>query len=141
MQRGIITLFVLITVPLVTAKSPRTDVTVSGLSSGAAMATQLHFAFSKDISGAGVLAGPPYYCGGNGMTVALCMSGPALYVSVSVLQSKINSYKSAGSIDDPANIANDPVYVFSGKYDTVAYPGVVKLNKDLYARFNANVKT
>ena len=120
---------------------PRTDVTVSGISSGAAMATQLHIAFSESISGCGILAGPPYYCGGNGVTTALCMTGPAAYISVSALQYKIKSYRSSGSIDDPSKLKDDPVYVFSGKYDTVAYPGVVKLNADLYSRLGANVKT
>ncbi|CAF3813204.1 unnamed protein product [Adineta steineri] len=135
------TVIVLTVVSLVTAKAPRTDVTVSGISSGGAMATQLHLAFSKDISGCGILAGPPFYCAGSGFTTALCMSGPAAYVSVSTLQLKINSYALTGSIDSPTNIASDSVYVFSGKYDTVAYPGVVKLNEDLYKRFGANVKT
>lgn len=126
---------------LVAGKSPRTDVTVSGISSGGAMATQLHIAYSKDISGCGIVAGPPFYCAGSGLTTAFCMTGPALYIPVSALQLKINTYKLSGSIDDPANMANDSVYVFSGKYDTVAYPGVVKINKDLYSRLGANVKT
>ena len=43
---------------LVRAKFPRTNVTVSGVSSGGAMATQLHLAFSKDISGVEILTGP-----------------------------------------------------------------------------------
>ncbi|CAF4481152.1 unnamed protein product, partial [Rotaria magnacalcarata] len=44
-------------------------------------------------------------------------------------------------IDDPVNIEGDPVYVFSGIYDKVAYPGVVKLNEQLYSRLGAMVKT
>ena len=36
--------------------------TVSGFSSGAMMATQLHMAFSSQIEGAGILAGVPYHC-------------------------------------------------------------------------------
>jgi len=131
----------LIVVSSAIASVPRTDVTVSGISSGGAMATQLHLAFSNDISGCGILAGPPYYCGGNGMTTAVCMSGPAAFISVSALQWKLNSYASVGSIDGPSNVVNDPVYVFSGKYDTVAYPGIVKLNEQLYTRLGANVKT
>jgi predicted esterase len=131
----------LIAVSMVSGSVPRTDVTVSGISSGGAMATQLHLAFSKDISGCGILAGPPYYCAGNGMTTAVCMSGPAAYISASALQWKLNSYALVGSVDDPSNVANDRVYVFSGKHDTVAYPGIVKLNEQLYSRLGANVKT
>ena len=132
---------ILLIVYLVIASVPRTDVTVSGISSGGAMATQLHIAFSKDISGCGILAGPPYYCAGGGFTTALCMTGPASFISVSALEWKLNYYASFGSIDDPSNIEDDPVYVFSGTKDTVAYPGVVKLNEDLYSRLKAKVKT
>jgi len=38
------------------------ETTVQGLSSGAFMAVQLHFAFSENIKGAAVHAGGPYYC-------------------------------------------------------------------------------
>ena len=39
------------------------EVSVSGFSSGAQMAVQMHFAYSKTIrKGAGVIAGGPYYC-------------------------------------------------------------------------------
>jgi hypothetical protein len=132
---------ILTVMPLVAASKPRTDVTVSGISSGGGMATQLHFALSKEISGCGILAGPPYYCAGNSMTMAVCMTGPAAYISTLALQWTIESYALSGSIDDPSTIANDPVYVFSGKYDSVVYPGIAKLNEELYLRFGANVKT
>lgn len=38
------------------------DIAVSGISSGAAMAHQLHIAHSKDLAGAGLVAGPPFRC-------------------------------------------------------------------------------
>ncbi len=38
------------------------QISVVGLSSGAAMATQMHVAFSKTFMGAGIVAGVPYYC-------------------------------------------------------------------------------
>ncbi|CAF1184393.1 unnamed protein product [Adineta steineri] len=131
----------LLLVSLVIAKIPRTDVTVSGFSSGGAMATQLHFALSNDISGCGVLAGPPYYCGGNGMTMAICLNGPASFISVSAMQTALNSNALYRNIDSLSNIRNDPVYAFSGKYDTVVLPGIATLNEQLYTRFGANVKT
>src|SRR4051812_9587144 len=39
-----------------------TQVTVSGLSSGAYMAVQFEVAFSRTVRGAGVIAGGPYFC-------------------------------------------------------------------------------
>ena len=135
------TMVILMITSLVSGKVPRTDVTVSGISSGGAMATQLHIAFSKEISGCGILAGPPYYCAGNGWTMTVCMTGPAAYISVSALQLAIDSYVVSGTIDDPSSISNDSVYVFSGQYDSVVYPGIVKLNEKVYSQLGANVKT
>ena len=56
------------------------DVTVSGLSSGAFMAVQLHVAYSSIISGAAVYAGGPYWCAqGNLNTATLdCMVGQCI---------------------------------------------------------------
>ena len=132
---------VLILVSLVKAKLPRTNVTVSGVSSGGAMATQLHLAFSKDISGVGILAGPPYYCAAGGLLVLVCMTGPAFYVPVAALELILKTYAAAGSVDDLTNVVNDPVYVYTGKYDTIVNPGVVKINTELYTQLSANVTT
>jgi hypothetical protein len=138
---NIVVIVVLIFASSVTAKLPRTNVTVSGLSSGGAVATQLHLAFSKDISGVGILAGPPYYCAAGGLLLLVCITGPAFYVPVAALELKLKSYASAGSVDDPTNVVNDPVYVFTGKYDTIVNPGIVKINAELYTLLSANITT
>ena len=102
---------------LVNANVSRTNVTISGLSSGASMANQLHIAFSKEISGVGVLAGPPYYCAGSLLSAAACMSGPITSISVLGIDKKIKSFESAGTVDSTSNMVGDPVYIFSGKYE------------------------
>ncbi|CAF2710932.1 unnamed protein product [Rotaria sp. Silwood2] len=132
---------VLVVVSCVQATLSQTIITISGASSGATMATQMHFAFSNEISGCAVLAGPPYYCAGNILTAAACMTGPVTSVSVPVLERQLKSYEKDGSIDRLANIKDDPVYIFSGKYDPVALPGLVKLNEKLYLPLGANLKT
>ncbi|CAF3419886.1 unnamed protein product [Rotaria sp. Silwood2] len=137
----ILNAIILIFISSVSASVPRTDVTVSGISSGGAMATQLPIGFSKDTSGCGILAGPPYYCSASGLTTAVRMTGPPSFIFVSNLESKVKYYASNEYIDDRSNIAGDPVYIFSGKYDKIAYPAVVKLDADLYTRLNATVKT
>lgn len=131
----------LFVVPLVNAYVSRTDVTVSGASSGAAMATQLHIAFSKDVSGVGVLAGPPYDCAGSLLTAAECLSGPVTKISVPDIIKRIDKYESAGSIDSTSYLTGDPVYIFSGKYDPVVVQPIAKLNADLYSTYNTNIKT
>ncbi|CAF1418264.1 unnamed protein product, partial [Adineta ricciae] len=122
---------------------PRTDVTVSGISAGGSMATQLHLAFSSEISGCGVVAGPPYYCAQGAMMTAIgaCMRGPATSVSANTLQNKLKSYVSSGSADPIANVKNDPVYIFTGQKDGTVIPGVVKVNEQIYSALGANIKT
>ncbi|MCR6665751.1 MAG: hypothetical protein NVV69_07025 [Methyloversatilis sp.] len=48
--------------PPVLDRIERTDFTVSGLSSGAAMAVQLGVAHSSRVRGIGIVSGPPYLC-------------------------------------------------------------------------------
>jgi predicted esterase len=53
------------------------DVSVSGFSSGAHMAAQMHFAYSKTVKkGAGIIAGGPVYCsqGNVAISVGPCMA-------------------------------------------------------------------
>lgn len=128
-------------VTLVNANGSRTNVTVSGASSGAAMATQLHFAFSKDISGVGVLAGPPYDCAGSLVTAAECLSGPVTKISVSDIEKRVQKYVAEGSLDSTSYMAGDPVYIFSGKFDPIVFQPIAKLNGDLYSTYNTSIKT
>lgn len=131
----------LLSISLASAFVPRTNITVSGVSSGAAMATQLHFAFSKDISGVGVLAGPPYDCAGSILTAAECLSGPVTSISVPDIEKRIKTYETEGTIDSTSNMAGDPVYIFSGKYDPVVLQPIAKLNAILYSSFDTTIKT
>ncbi len=52
---------------LITPVSANAQVTISGISSGGFMATQMATIFSKEISGLGTVAGGFYYCAGNHM--------------------------------------------------------------------------
>lgn len=128
---------------IIEAKPPRTDITVSGISAGGSMAAQLHLAYSSEISGCGIVAGPPYYCAQGNMMTALgaCMNGPATSVSVTNIQNKLKSYISFGHADDTSNIKDDPVYIFTGKNDRTVIPGVVQVNEKIYSPLGANIKT
>ncbi|CAF3394189.1 unnamed protein product [Rotaria sp. Silwood1] len=117
------------------------NVTVSGISSGAAMAVQFHMAYSKEISGCGILAGSPYLCAGNLTGVTKCMQGPVQNISALRILLKLESYESAGNIDSLSNIENDSVYIFSGTKDLVTLPSIVKLNEKIYSVLGANIKT
>jgi len=110
--------------------------TVSGLSSGAYMAGQVHVAFSDSIAGAGIVAGGPYWCARGGLldAVSACMrarggDGP----DIAPLLEKARTYAAAGAIAPLSGLAGDRVYLFSGSEDaTVARP-VTDAARDWYA--------
>jgi hypothetical protein len=128
---------------MVEAKPPRTNLTVSGLSSGGAMATQFHLAFSKDVSGVGVVAGPPYYCaqGLELLATTECLHGPTVLIPVAKLENQLQLYVQQGSADPTTHVKNDPVYIFSGLADFIVSPSVVKINEQIYTTFGARIQT
>lgn len=134
--------YTIVLIATITEAIPRTDVTVSGLSSGGAMTAQLHLVFSSTISGSGIIAGSPYYCAqGNSTRVDECLYGPATLIPVEKLINQLQSYVSNGTADSTLNLKNDPVYIFSGRYDPVVFPSVVKLNENIFSSFGTNIKT
>lgn len=119
-----------------------TSVTVGGLSSGAFMAVQMHFAFSKSIKGAAITAGGPFWCAQGNMGYALsnCMSSPAS-INLTTLNNKVNELAKAGSIDPVANLKDSVAYLYSGTLDDVVKPGVVQALQKQYATFGVTTKT
>jgi poly(3-hydroxybutyrate) depolymerase len=98
--------------------------TVSGLSSGAYMAHQLHVAFSDHIAGAALIAGGPYHCAEGKLDVALarCMmpaegKGP----DVKALAQQAQAQAKAGKIAPLSGLSGDRVLILHGSADkTVA---------------------
>ena len=106
---------------------------VSGLSSGAFMTSQLYMTHSDIMVGAGVIAGGPYLCALSKKFVAplipattTCMNpkdgeGPNLPRLEEMTQDLANKSK----IDPVSNLADDRIYVFSGQADKTVHPPVV----------------
>ena len=117
-----------------------TTVTTSGLSSGAFAAVQLHVAFSSRVSGAGAVAGGPFFCAQDNLPTALssCMRNPEL-ISVPELVQITRNTQLTGTIDAVSNLAGSRVYVFSGLNDTVVVQGVGKKLVQYYDSFGAIV--
>jgi poly(3-hydroxybutyrate) depolymerase len=134
---------IILIVTTIEAKPPRTDVTVSGLSSGGAMAAQLHLAYSSVFSGSGIVAGPPYYCAQGTMIAAVteCLYGPAMLIPVAKLEAKLQSYVESGSADPTSHLKNDPVYIFSGTNDHTVVQDVVKINEQIFSSVGAKIQT
>lgn len=109
--------------------------TVSGISSGAAMAVQLHVAFSEDCQGAGVVAGPPYYCaqGSSLLATTSCMTLPN--INVDNLATYAAGKAAQGKIDALENLSIGRVFLYSGVLDTVVLQPVVRQTKAFYERF------
>ncbi|MGQ5522746.1 extracellular catalytic domain type 2 short-chain-length polyhydroxyalkanoate depolymerase [Chitinimonas sp. PSY-7] len=116
--------------------------TVSGLSSGAFMATQFSVAYSSGIVGAGIVAGGPYYCAGSGsyngpnrflMTATTqCMTplGPAPSGEQAFRQAQ--QFAQANEIDATSNIERQRIYIFTGASDSIVKPKVVAQTKAFY---------
>ena len=114
-----------------------TQLVVSGLSSGAYMANQMHVAFSTTFTkGAGIIAGGPYYCARNSEMIALepCMKHSEL-IPVDKLVEITRTWAKEGAIDDPRNMSQSRAYLFSGKLDTVVHQGVMEDLEEYYSNF------
>lgn len=111
-------------------------VTVSGISSGAHMAQQLHIAYSDLFSGAGILSGGPFGCADNSLGTAMsrCMSSTEP-PPVADLIGKIEAAAAAGNIADTRNLANDRVWLFHGTQDTTISAEVHEAAAAIYGEF------
>jgi predicted esterase len=113
--------------------------TISGLSSGGAMAMQLHVTYSGSIHGAGIIAGIPFSCGKGGLIEATkCLSNPE-ELNVDQLVANINTLASAGQLDGPINLNGDKAFVFNGALDETVKLGVGLKVKELYERYGVQV--
>jgi poly(3-hydroxybutyrate) depolymerase len=100
---------------------------VSGLSSGAYMAGQLHIAFSSTLKGAAIIVGGPYGCamGQRPRALGQCMQTTLGAPDVLTLLERARSLESEERIDPLSHLLNDRVYVFSDQDDDTVTPPVV----------------
>jgi poly(3-hydroxybutyrate) depolymerase len=119
------------------------QVSVSGISSGAFMANQLHIAHSTGIMGAGLVAGGLYGCAVDSVTstgvfslaslaVGPCMSVPTLLRPVEYYAKTIAALAARGWIDPPSNLAHSRVYMFTGEADQVVDSKTIEVGASLY---------
>lgn len=112
-------------------------ITVSGISAGAHMAHQMHIAYSDLFSGVGIVSGGPYNCADNSLTTAMgrCMEESEEPLPVAEIAAGIRSDAEAGKLADPANLADDRVWLFHGTKDTTIAPEVHNAAEALYEAF------
>jgi hypothetical protein len=112
---------------------------LSGLSSGAFMAVQLHVAHSSVFKGVGVFAGGPYYCSQGKIlnAVGRCM-GPKddkALPNVEELKKWTRSQADDGKIDPIEHMKESKIWILSGTTDKTVFPSVVKKLQEYYTGF------
>jgi poly(3-hydroxybutyrate) depolymerase len=122
--------------PLPALEIDASDVTVSGLSSGGYMATQLHLAWSSVFKGVGVIAAGPYYCaqGLAAFAQGRCLTRDAA-PPVGALVATAKTWAAAGRIDPVSNLASSKVWLFAGAKDSVLVPALGADLKRFYEAF------
>jgi poly(3-hydroxybutyrate) depolymerase len=112
-------------------------VSVSGISSGGYMASQMHVAYSATIrKGAGIIAAGPVYCSEGNVFIA---EGPCMADTGSrhlpFLLSVIRTWSGKGYIDPTGNLGASKVYLLSGTIDSTVRQPVVNDLRAMYSRF------
>lgn len=153
---------VFLAVPPAWAADPLPDVhaatgaiSVSGLSSGAAMATQLGVAYSDRVVAVGMMAGPPYLCaqGSSDVAVVSCLTmrvdlwgipgagtniGRRDDVDADRLVAAARMFDVVeGSIPPLANVARQRVWVSRGSRDAVVGPNATRAVRTFYSTLGA----
>lgn len=127
------------TLPAMGADPSQTS--VSGLSSGGFMTTQIHTTYSGHFIGAGVLAGGPYFCAGsydintfleNAATTCMNPLTQSVGPDGEKLFEKAQQFAEKGLIDDLNNLKNDRVYMFGGAADETVKAFIVGQVKAYY---------
>jgi poly(3-hydroxybutyrate) depolymerase len=117
-------------------------VSVSGLSSGAYMAQQLHLAFADRIHAAALLAGGPYGCARGDLQIALggCMTPPAEALpDVVALAASVRSKAASGALAPIEALAGDRVLVWHGRLDDTISEPVSRAAAELYRQLHEAV--
>lgn len=99
----------------------KSRISVSGISSGAYMAGQVHLSHSALFNGAAIIAGGPYYCAMGELARGLgpCMKGGEL--GLAGLIEYARTAASEGKIDALSNLADDRVWIFHGALDAIVH--------------------
>jgi hypothetical protein len=105
------------------------------------MAVQFHVAHSATVTGAGAIAGGPYYCAQGSFWTAYfnCME-PGIFAplpSAAFLKAQTEALAKAGRIDDTANLAGSRAWFFTGTNDKTVSREVVEGLNGYYSAFLA----
>lgn len=123
--------------PLPKLNLDATRTTVSGLSSGAYMATQVHMAFSSHVAGVAMIAGGPYGCAQGNLETALsrCLNPAADNLpDVDALVGNARSRAGTGAIAPLEGMAGDKVLVMHGTLDATVGAAISAAAAEFYRK-------
>ena len=120
---------------VVTYNVDSSRISVSGISAGAMMATQLHVAHSSLFNGVALLSGGPWYCAQASMQQALgpCMKGGD--VGVEQLSAFAKQAEADEAVDSLANLNDDRAWIFRATLDEAVAESVAQAAVAFYAEF------
>ncbi len=118
-------------------------VTVSGLSSGAMMASQMLINSSSKIQGAGVIAGAPFGCSDGNLVQAFQCIGSPQNINIDRLVKNAQDLEKQKLVDPLSNLKNRFVFLLNAKKDTVVKVGAGAKSAAFYQNFMAadHIKT
>jgi hypothetical protein len=113
--------------------------TVSGVSSGAYLATQLHVAYADRFAGAALIAGGPYACAQGNLTQALgpCMKGGDL--EVDELLEHAAELAEDEEIAPLDSLQGDKVWLFRATGDEIMHADTTAAAADFYRALGVDV--
>ena len=116
-------------------------VSVSGISSGAYMAHQVHLAFSSTIHAAALVAGGPYGCARGDLQLALssCMR-PEQAPNIAPLVATARTRAAEDRVDALDGLDGDRVWILHGRRDEVVAASVTAASADLYRALSPRVR-
>lgn len=118
--------------PLPALNIDKSQITVSGLSSGGFMANQLGYAYSSTFKGVGVFAGGPFMCAGHSNYTACMYNATISAAALNTMQADLNNW-SGTSLDAKSNVALQKVYLFVGTSDTTVGPNPMNAVQTQYS--------
>jgi len=107
------------------------------------MAVQFHVAHSASVSGAGILAGGPYYCAQGSLFYAYynCLQ-PGWWTPLpapALLRTQADALAKAGRIDATTHLSGARAWLFTGTSDRTVSRDVVEALRTFYAGYKAQV--
>lgn len=119
-------------VPLPKYNVDKSQTTVSGLSAGGFMASQLGWAHSATFKGVGIFAAGPYMCAGHNNYTACMYNASISATQLTTMQNSINSFSTSGAIDNKSNVAAQKIYMFVGSSDFTVGPNPMNAARTQY---------